>query len=564
MPARACADVLFADQPLPPDSNPTLAQLKVRLPPPHAPSPPPRPPPSPATRSAELGGDCEQSYVGLLYGYLYTDGDLSRVRRGQPATPAEAPDGRLGGVLGGRENDRAQYEEYEQAVLRDLAAVYNVLTVPALENAPSPRHDEHAHTLRSEYREYRAEALDAFELSVAVRGSLRRIHPPPGGDEPNSRLASEWDKLTLSEAVGAAAAGELGAAVDTVEIVVTSKVNSRLARHYAQKAATGRNEGRMNLPGTAGLTGRSRQRPLLSRCYYGRALCMMTEADAATSLRAARETLKRRATAGGQTAHSAEETLRCLRYADVGSAPQLAFFSDGGLPDALPEAVTTRYAVAERVFVEQLGLPEGSTLIDPQRERDSDLERLCEQLVRRYEFAAVRRESRPPLRPAALATSHLPGACAELGVPDRDHFLVGLSLGLAITWVAPSLQALLISIVAGCLALVLAAVFLDRTLMPLPAWLCRREGADGDRAVDQGLSALCCGARLRAAGPLSAALKFVPEPLTDTRAMLVWVSQLLGVSLGGLLAALLAAAGTLAESGGSAAAFAQRFAYAAT
>lgn len=75
---------------------------------------------------------------------------------------------------------------------------------------------------------------------------------------------------------------------------------------------------------------------------------------------------------------------------------------------------------------------------------------------------------------------------------------------------------------------------------------------------------MCWGSRLHAKGLVSKFAYFlVPETLTDTRAMLAWVSQLLGISLGGLLAAGFAAGGAVLESGGSFADFTQRFLHAA-
>ena len=524
-----------------------------------------------------------QTYVGLLYGYLYTDGDLARVNGGQqqqPEASASSSGGGMKDLLGGRENDRPQYEEYEQGVLRDLLGVFGVMTLPPVAaSPPSQRHDEHANTLRSEYKDYKAEALDAFELSVRVKGTFRRLHPAPGAadDQVPSRAANEWDKRTLAEAVQAVA-GEPVAVGATVDILVSSKVDSRLARHYIQKASSGKHEGRMNLPGQARLTGRSRQRPLLSRCYCARALCMMMEADAAAAVRASRETLKRIAASGGDGAQDAMDAMSLSCYEDLGSARQLKFFAVGfpasseqlrnDCPDGSLARLPTRYRLAEEVFVKELGLPAGSSLIDPKRTFDGDLERLCEQLDRRYEFAATR----------------------QLGVPERDHFLMGLSVGLALSWVASAVLALVTCGLAGCAALLLASRFLGENLVPLslPAW-CRRKPAepaseadadvsgDGSAAAsvqeedeedgpyrDRGLGALCWGKRLHATGPVSKfAYFFVPESLTDTRAMLAWVSQLLGISMGGLVAAAFAAGGSMLDTSGSFAEFAQRFVYAA-
>jgi hypothetical protein len=545
--------------------------------------------------------------VGLLYGYLYTDGDLGRVYGGASsgAQAEAAPASRMDLLGGGRENDRPQYEEYEQGVLRDLMGVYDAIALPPVASSPpTQRHDEHVNTLRSEYKEYKAEALDAFELSVAVHGSFRQLHPAPGtggggDDQAQLRATYEWDKRTLGEALQAVSGGAGGGGV--VDILVTSKVDSRLAQHYIQKAMTGRHEGRYNLPGQARLTGRSRQRPLLSRCYCARALCMMMEADAAAAVRASREALKRIAAREGEegAAEAMHAISRC-RYENLGSARQVSFFASGfpvtseqlrsngqggagaaaagagagsaatATTAAATATLPTRFKAAERIFVKELGLPEGSSLIDPKRTFDGDLDRLCEQLGRRFEFAATR----------------------QLAVPERDHFLMGLSVGLALSWVASGVLAVTICGLAGGLALLLASIFLGESLVPLPfsAWLRRRRAAaaganggdsgtaDGDaqdaaeeeeaeeeERGDRGLAALCWGSRLHAAGSAVSKIVYfcVPETLTDTRAMLAWVSQLLGISLGGLLAAAFAAGGTILHSGGSVADFAQRFAYAA-
>ena len=68
---------------------------------------------------------------------------------------------------------------------------------------------------------------------------------------------------------------------------------------------------------------------------------------------------------------------------------------------------------------------------------------------------------------------------------------------------------------------------------------------------------------MHAAGVVSRLAHCVPESLTDSRAMMAWVSQLLGISLGGLLAAGFAAGGRMLESSGSVADFVQRFLHAA-
>ena len=88
-----------------------------------------------------------QTYVGLLYGYLYTDGDLARVYGGQqqqqqPEAASSSGSG-LKDLLGGRENDRPQYEEYEQGVLRDLLGVFGVMTLPPVAASP-PSVSSHA------------------------------------------------------------------------------------------------------------------------------------------------------------------------------------------------------------------------------------------------------------------------------------------------------------------------------------------------------------------------------------------------------------------------------------
>ena len=587
-------NVLFADQPLPQGRNPTMGQLKT--------------------------------YVGLLYGYLYTDGNLGT--RG--AQPAHA----------GGENDRAQYEEYEQGVLRDLLGVYNATTLPPLAHAPplsqQQRHDEHVNTLRSEYKEYKAEALDAFELSVLVDGSLRYLHPTPGssgGDDlAQVRATREWDKRTLVDAVQTVAGGRPVGRGRVIEILVTSKVDSRLAQHYIQKAITGRNE-RLGLsfPGQA-LTGRSRQRALLSRCYCARALCMMMEADAAAAVRAKRESLKRIAARGGEDAAEAVRAIARCNYRTLGSPDQVSFFAMK-FPDQLSSKgaglgqgdglvpIQTRFKAAESAFIKELGLPEGSSLIDPKRTLDGDLERLCMQLERRFEFAATR----------------------ELTVPERDHFLSGLSVGVALTWAASSFVAVSTCALAGLMALVLASAFLGDSLVPVPAWWVLRRSTNTKEAprqeqahpnvelidervedrfnewmvrqraenvfldtipqeqqmeerarirqdvidelnqgnvaepdvngdvcdavsaegLDRGLATLCWGSRLHAMGLVSRLAHCVPESLTDTRAMMAWVSQLLGISLGGLLAAGFAAGGGMLESSGSVADFVQRFLQAA-
>ena len=98
------------------------------------------------------------------------------------------------------------------------------------------------------------------------------------------------DKRTCSEALQTVAGGRPVGTGGVIEILVTSKADSRLAQHCVQKA-DGSTQGRM-LPGQARITGRS-QRPLLSRCYCTRALCMMMEADGAAAVRASRESLKR-------------------------------------------------------------------------------------------------------------------------------------------------------------------------------------------------------------------------------------------------------------------------------
>ena len=587
-------DVLFADQPLPQGRNPTMGQLKT--------------------------------YVGLLYGYLYTDGKLGRTHGAQPAHA-------------GGENDRAQYEEYEQGVLRDLLGVYNAMALPPIAHAPplpqQQRHDEHVNTLRSEYKEYKAEALDAFELSVLVDGSLRYLHPTPGssgGDDPAQvRATREWDKRTLVEAVQTVAGGRPVERGGVIEILVTSKVDSRLAQHYIQKALTGRNERPgLRLPGQA-LTGRSRQRALLSRCYCARALCMMMEADAVAAVRAKRESLKRIAARGGEDAAEAVRAIARCNYRALGSPNQVSFFAmkfpeqlNGNGPgqgqDNGVAPLQTRFTAAESVFIKELGLPKGSSLIDPTRTLDGDLERLCMQLERRFEFAATR----------------------ELTVPERDHFLLGLSVGVALTWVASSFVAVSTCALAGLMALVLASVFLGDSLVPVPAWWVLRRSntneaprqkqeppndeqineqvedrfnewmvrqraenvhldtipqerqqeekarirqevmdelipgniggpdVNGDvcdavsaEGLDRGLATLCWGSRLHAAGVVSRFAHCVPESLTDSRAMMAWVSQLLGISLGGLLAAGFAAGGRMLESSGSVADFVQRFLHAA-
>lgn len=517
-----------------------------------------------------------QTYVGLLYGYLYTDGNLGRVRGASPSAGPENNSKLVDYVGGGRENDRVQYEEYEQGVLRDLLGVYSPMELPSVANSPPPqRHDEHVNTLRSEYKEYKAEALDAFELSILVDGSLRHLHPAPGSsgcdDQAQLRATYAWDKRTLFEALQTVAGGRPVGSGGVIEILVTSKVDSRLAQHYIQKAMTGRKEGRMNLPGQARLTGRSRQRPLLSRCYCARALCMMMEADGAAAVRASRESFKRIVAQGGEDAPEALRAIGRCRYAELGSPKQVAFFASGfpatfeqlnaTAPDQAQgngaSSLPTRFKAAESVFVRELGLPDGSNLIDPKRTYDDDLSRLCEQLERRFEFAATR----------------------ELAVPDRDHFLMGLSVGVALSWVASGLVAVAMCTMAGFVALVLASVFLENSLVPIPAWCRRAAGTDGagsdvatdacsaaavGESRDRGLAPLCWGCQLHAMGVVSKVTYFlVPEALTDTRAMLAWVSQLLGISLGGLLAAAFAALGVVTESGSSVADFTQRFLYAA-
>lgn len=516
-----------------------------------------------------------QTYVALLYGYLYTDGNVARVNGGASSGSAEpeAPSSKINDILGGgRENDRPQYEEYEQGVLRDLLGVYNPIALPPVtSSSPTQRRDEHVNTLRSEYKEYKAEALDAFELSVLVDGSLRHLHPAPGSsggdDQAQLRATYEWDKRTLSEALQAVAGRGAVGSIDgrVIEILVTSKVDSRLAQHYIQKAMTGRHEGRMNLPGQARITGRSRQRPLLSRCYCARALCMMMEADASAAVRGSRETLKRIAARGGEEASEAVRAIAHCRYENLGSRNQVAFFamtfpttSDqllGNSPEGDGVAsLPTRFKAAEGVFIKELGLPQGSSLIDPKRTFDGDLDRLCEQLERRFEFAATR----------------------ELTVPERDHFVMGLSVGVALSWVASGIVAVCTCAIAGVLALVLASVYLGESLVSLPTWCVPRrfsspddDGSTGDDTAakerrDRGLAPLCWGSRLHAMGHVSKIMYFfVPETITDTRAMVAWVSQLLGISLGGLLAAGFAAGSVVFESGGSVADFVQRFVHAA-
>ena len=78
-------------------------------------------------------------------------------------------------------------------MLRDLLGVYSPMAAPVASSPPRSA-DEHVNTLRSEYKEYKAEALDAFELSVLVDGSLRHLHPAPGngGDDRAAASGVPW------------------------------------------------------------------------------------------------------------------------------------------------------------------------------------------------------------------------------------------------------------------------------------------------------------------------------------------------------------------------------------
>lgn len=236
-------------------------------------------------------------------------------------------------MLGQREKDREQYEAYELGVLADFVGVYGPNQMPHRQHVPSspPSQSEHANTLREEFKEYCAEAMDAFELSVSIGGELHRLHPPPGVGEQQRLAALDWDKRTVAElaAPGIPPNSVARLEMPTIEIVATSKVDARLARHYLSRANLGSREsidgwqflsGTGTLPGQfAHSLGRTKQRPLLSRCLYARALCMMMEADAATSVRARREQLKR-----DSGLH--EEQLKALCFSDLGSAELCEYF----------------------------------------------------------------------------------------------------------------------------------------------------------------------------------------------------------------------------------------------
>lgn len=382
-----------------------------------------------------------------------------------------------------REDDRAQYEAYEQAVLRDLLVCLGRIprcgTVPS--SPPAAYVSEHAQTLREEYKEYRAEAMDAFELSVAVGGDgFRCLHPAPGGGDQQRLTALEWGKQSVFQLAGWATPSTAGGDDAPLEIVVSSKVDARLARYYIGKGHMGSREGidgiqflgiSGSLPSTvAQQLGRTRQRPLLSRCLYARALCMLIEADAATSVRARREELKRAAgeaagcpagngVGGHHTSSSAQEdTLGQLCFADLGSEDLVSYFRASGNAPSLPAHGTPMpmcFSRAERCFCAELRSDNvDGQLVQPSGNRRggavestmNDLQRLCLQLDRRYEFAAVRR----------------------IGVPEREHFLMGLSLGLGFSWCGDDISSattrLLASCLAGCLAMVLAGRHLGTNL----------------------------------------------------------------------------------------------------
>jgi hypothetical protein len=411
---------------MPAGSNPTLAQLKT--------------------------------YVALLYGYLYSDGNLTRVynqlasspRPDATPGPRQSRSGRATGAQKQGGDDKDQYDAYEAGVLLDLMCAYRDPREPPFQLPSSPAaqlHDEHAHTLREEYKEYRLEALDAFELAVLVNGELRRLHPPPGSGDQQRLTGLEWDKQTLAELAGHHASGQH----PTIHIVVSSKVDACLALHYLAKAQSNTREvGQPGFLGTnvARAMGRTRHRPLLSRCLYARALCMLIESDAATAVRARREQLKR---AAERQDEPLSDELEALGFSDLGSQELVAYFHGSAECPELPvddpacedAFLPTCFGRAEAAFCAGMGLADGETrLVDTAAagKGHANLRRLCNQLDRRYEYAAIR----------------------HIGIPERQPFLMGLSLGLGFAWCTcnegkADYCQLVTFFLAGCLALVLAS-----------------------------------------------------------------------------------------------------------
>jgi len=214
------------------------------------------------------------------------------------------------------------------------------------------------------------------------------------------------------------------------------------------------------------------------------------------------------------------------------------------------------YAKAETAFCVGMGVKVGTPLMDSyggKEKADSslnDLQRLCQRLDRRYEYAAIR----------------------QIGVPEREHFFWGLSLGLAFAWCGDELgtawMRLAVSILSGCLGLTLANRHLGANLFALPPWMATLIGqnntasdaTDSESGRECGIARLCWRSRLHS--PSSLLYWLLPdwtETLLDTRAMLVWVSHLLGFSLAGLLAAFFDAGSVIYDGASSGGDFAHRF-----